>query len=121
MVVLGAPSAIAGVISLIAAAIVVLPREHRYAIGAQPGESAATAPTSAPITVSTPALSDTNPATATPTPAQQDLHDPVLAAVSPRVVPNKTKVAARIRAIKVKGVGSSYSGSVVAVGCRHVP
>jgi serine-type D-Ala-D-Ala carboxypeptidase/endopeptidase (penicillin-binding protein 4) len=120
MVVLGATAAIVVVISLIAAAIVVLPREHRYAIGAQPGESAATAPTSAPITVSTPALSDTNPATATPTPAQQDLPDPVLAAVSPRVVPNKAKVAARIRAIKVKGVGSNYSGSVVEVGSGKV-
>src|SRR4029453_16331099 len=120
MVVFGVTAAIVVVISLIAAAIVVLPRGHRYAVGAQPGESAATAPTSAPITVSTPAPSDTNPATATPTPAQQDLPDPVLAAVSPRVVPDKAKVAARIRAIKVKGVGSSYSGSVVEVGSGKV-
>jgi D-alanyl-D-alanine carboxypeptidase/D-alanyl-D-alanine-endopeptidase (penicillin-binding protein 4) len=120
MVVLGVTAAIVVVISLIAAAIVVSPRENRYAIGAQAGESAATAPVSAPSMLSTPAPSSTNPATVAPTPPQQDLPDPVLAAASPRVVPNKTKVAAKIRAIKVKGVGSSYSGSVIEVGSGKV-
>jgi D-alanyl-D-alanine carboxypeptidase/D-alanyl-D-alanine-endopeptidase (penicillin-binding protein 4) len=120
MVVLGATGAIIVVIGLIATAIVVLPRENRYAIGAQSGESAATAPASTPSTVSTPEPSSTNPSTATPMPAEQDLPDPVLAAVSPRVVPNKAKVAAKIRAIKVKGVGSSYSGSVAEVGSGKV-
>ena len=75
MVVLGVTAAIVVVISLIVAAIVVLPRDHRYAIGAQPGESAATAPDSAPNTLSAPAPSSTNPATATPAPVQ-DLPDP---------------------------------------------
>jgi D-alanyl-D-alanine carboxypeptidase/D-alanyl-D-alanine-endopeptidase (penicillin-binding protein 4) len=118
MVVLGVSAAIVVLISLIAAAVVVLPREHRYAIGTQPAESAATAQASPPDTLSTP--TGPEPATATPTPAQQQLPDPVLAAVSPRVVPNKAKVAAKIRAIKVKGVGSSYSGSVLEVGSGKV-
>jgi serine-type D-Ala-D-Ala carboxypeptidase/endopeptidase (penicillin-binding protein 4) len=120
IVVLCASAAIIVVISLIAAAIVALPRENRYALGAQPGESVATAPASAPSTLSTPAPSSPSPTTATPAPAEQELPDPVLAAVSPRVVPNKAKVAAKIRAIKVKGVGSSYSGSVVEVGSGKV-
>jgi serine-type D-Ala-D-Ala carboxypeptidase/endopeptidase (penicillin-binding protein 4) len=120
MVILGATAAIIVVISLIAAAIVVLPREHRYAIGAQPGESVATAPASPLETLSTPAATGPGPATATTSPPQQQLPDPVLAAVSPRVVPNKAKVAAKIRAIKVKGVGSTYSGSVLEVGSGKV-
>jgi serine-type D-Ala-D-Ala carboxypeptidase/endopeptidase (penicillin-binding protein 4) len=120
MVILGASAAIIVVISLIAAAIVVLPREHRYAVGAQPGESVATAPASPPDTLGTPAATGPGPATATTTPPQQQLPDPVLAAVSPRVVPNKAKVAAKIRAIKVKGVGSTYSGSVLEVGSGKV-
>jgi len=120
MVILGASAAIIVVISLIAAAVVVLPREHRYAIGVQPGESAATAPASPPETLSTPAATGPGPATATTSPPQQQLPDPVLAAVSPRVVPNNAKVAAKIRAIKVKGVGSTYSGSVLEVGSGKV-
>src|SRR4029450_11744329 len=120
MVVLGVTAAIVVVIGLIAAAVVVLPRDHRFAIGAQPPESAASAPASAPSTVSTPAPSGTSPVTAAPTPVPQKLPAPVLAAVSPRLVPDKTKVAARIRAIKIKGVGSGYSGSVVEVGSGTV-
>jgi serine-type D-Ala-D-Ala carboxypeptidase/endopeptidase (penicillin-binding protein 4) len=120
MVVLGVTAAIVVVISLIAAAIVVLPRENRYAIGAQSGESAATAPAGTPSMLSTSAPSSANPATAAPTPPEHDLPDPVLAAVSPRVVPNKAKVAAKVRSTKVKGLGSSYSGSVVEVGSGKV-
>jgi D-alanyl-D-alanine carboxypeptidase/D-alanyl-D-alanine-endopeptidase (penicillin-binding protein 4) len=120
MVVLGVTAAIVVVISLIAAAIVVLPRENRYAIGAHAGESASNAPVSTPSAPSAAAPSATNPESATPTPLQQDLPDPVLAAMSPRVVPNKAKVAAKIRAIKVKGIGGSYSGSVVEVGSGKV-
>jgi serine-type D-Ala-D-Ala carboxypeptidase/endopeptidase (penicillin-binding protein 4) len=120
MVVLGVIAAIVVVISVIAAAVLVLPRGNRYAIGAQSGERAATGPASTPSTFSTPAASSTNPAPATPTPAKPDLPDPVLAAASPRVVPNKAAVAAKIRAVKVKGIGSAYSGSVVEVGSGKV-
>ena len=65
-------------------------------------------------------LGTRNTATVTPRPEQQDLPDPVLAAVSPRVVPDRAKVPARIRGIKLKGVGSSYSGSVIEVGSGKV-
>ena len=44
----------------------------------------------------------------------------MLAAAAPRVVPNTTAVANKIRAIKVKGMTGSYSGSVVEVGTGKV-
>ena len=44
----------------------------------------------------------------------------MLAAAVPRVVPNKAAVANKIRAVKVKGVTGSYSGSVVDVGTGKV-
>ena len=59
-------------------------------------------------------------ATPTPSPQEPDLPGPVLAAAAPRVVPDTTAVAARIRAIKVKGMTGTYSGSVVEVGTGKV-
>ena len=120
MVVLGVLAAIVVVISVVAGAIVVLPHDNRYAVGLRPGESASSAPVSTPSNSTTAAPAASNPATATPTPPKQNLPDPVLAAASLRVVPNKTAVAAKIRAIKVKGVGGAYSGSVVEVGSGNV-
>jgi serine-type D-Ala-D-Ala carboxypeptidase/endopeptidase (penicillin-binding protein 4) len=116
MVVLAAIATIGLVITVIAGAVAVLPRD-RYVLGAQPGANASTTPASP---ASTPAPSNTISATATPAPPKLDLPSPVLAAVSPRVVPDKDAVAARIRAIKVKGMGGSYSGSVVEVGTGKV-
>jgi serine-type D-Ala-D-Ala carboxypeptidase/endopeptidase (penicillin-binding protein 4) len=118
IVVLAVTAAIVVVISVIVGAIVVLPRANRYTIGAQPGESASTAPASS--LPNGPAPSSTNPETPTPTRQMPDLPEPVLAAASPRVVPNKAAVTAKIRAIKVKGVGGAYSGSVVEVGSGKV-
>jgi serine-type D-Ala-D-Ala carboxypeptidase/endopeptidase (penicillin-binding protein 4) len=115
IVVLAAMAAIIVVIGVIAAAITALPRQNRYAIGSQAGDSASTSPASIPSTP--PPTSITTP---TPSPAQHELPDPVLATASPRVVPDQAAVAARIRAVKVKGVGSSYSGSVVEVGTGEV-
>ena len=121
MVVLAAVAAIGLVIIVIAGAVAVLPRENRYVVGAQPGDSAPpTAPASTPSTPSTPDPSSTSSATAKPTPPKLDLPSPVLAAASPRVVPDKAAVAARIRAVKVKGMNGSYSGSVVEVGTGKV-
>ncbi|HEX5907556.1 MAG TPA: D-alanyl-D-alanine carboxypeptidase/D-alanyl-D-alanine-endopeptidase [Propionibacteriaceae bacterium] len=117
LVVIAVTAAMVVVISVIAGAIAALPRQNRYAIGAQSGDSAASSPAS---TQSTPAPSSVSSATATPTPTEPDLPDPVLAAVLPRVVPDKTAVAAKIRAVKVKGMGASYSGSVVEVGTGKV-
>jgi D-alanyl-D-alanine carboxypeptidase/D-alanyl-D-alanine-endopeptidase (penicillin-binding protein 4) len=101
------------VIGVIAAAIAVLPRENRFAIGTQtspssPISSASTAPV-------TPAAASTSSAQATPTPQKPNLPSPVLAAAAPRVVPNTTALGNKIRAIKVKDMTSSYSGSVVEV------
>ena len=101
MVVLGVTAAIVVVISVVAGAIVVLPHDNRYAVGLRPGESASSAPINTPSNSTTAAPAASNPATATPTPTKQNLPDPVLAAASLRVVPNKTAVAAKIRAIKV--------------------
>jgi serine-type D-Ala-D-Ala carboxypeptidase/endopeptidase (penicillin-binding protein 4) len=117
MVVLAAIAAIGLVITVIAGAVAALPRENRYVVGVQPGDNVPTAPASPP---STPAPSNTSPTTATPAPPKLDLPSPVLAPASPRVVPDKAAVTARIRAIKVKGMGSTYSGSVVEVGTGKV-
>jgi serine-type D-Ala-D-Ala carboxypeptidase/endopeptidase (penicillin-binding protein 4) len=117
LVVLAVIAAIVVVISVLAGAIAALPRENRYAIGTQSGDSAASSLASTP---STPAPSSISSATATQTPAEPELPDPVLAAVLPRVVPDKTAVAAKIRAVKVKGMGASYSGSVLELGTGKV-
>jgi D-alanyl-D-alanine carboxypeptidase/D-alanyl-D-alanine-endopeptidase (penicillin-binding protein 4) len=117
MVVVAVIAAIGLVITVIAGAVAVLPRENRYVVGAQPGDSVSTTPASAP---STPAPSSTSSATAKPAPPKLNLPRPVLAAASPRVVPDEAAVAARIQAIQVKGMGSSYSGSVVEIGTGKV-
>ncbi|HKN46129.1 MAG TPA: D-alanyl-D-alanine carboxypeptidase/D-alanyl-D-alanine-endopeptidase [Propionibacteriaceae bacterium] len=114
VVVLAAIAVIGVVISVVAAAIVVLPRSNRYAIGAQASYGA---PTSSPSAAASAAPSAATPTTTAPKP---DLPSPVLAAAVPRVVPDKAAVANKIRAVKVKGVTGSYSGSVVDVGTGKV-
>jgi serine-type D-Ala-D-Ala carboxypeptidase/endopeptidase (penicillin-binding protein 4) len=118
VVVVAVIAAIAVVTSVIAA-IAALPRENRFAIGTQTSHSSPIASASAPAA---PPVSSTSPATTapTPTPQQQDLPSPILAAAAPRVVPNPTAVANKIRGVKVKGMTSSYSGSVVEVGTGKV-
>jgi serine-type D-Ala-D-Ala carboxypeptidase/endopeptidase (penicillin-binding protein 4) len=113
VVVLAAIAVIGVVTSVIAAAIAVLPRENRYGLGSQTSNSS-------PIGPASPAASGTGSAMATPTPQTHNLPSPVLAAAAARVVPNTTAVANKIRAIKVKGMTSSYSGSVVEVGTGKV-
>jgi serine-type D-Ala-D-Ala carboxypeptidase/endopeptidase (penicillin-binding protein 4) len=117
--ILAVVAAIAVVTSVIAAAIAALPRENRFAIGTQTSHSSPIAPVSTPAA---PAASNNGSAVAapTPTPQEHDLPSPVLAAAAPRVVPNTTAVANKIRAIKVKGMTGSYSGSVVEVGTGKV-
>jgi serine-type D-Ala-D-Ala carboxypeptidase/endopeptidase (penicillin-binding protein 4) len=115
VIVLAAIAAIVVLISVIAGAIAVLPRENRYAIGSQ---TSYIPPPSPAASSSTPAVSATT--TPTPMPAKRDLPGPVLAPASPQVVPNKTAVANKIRAVKVKGMTGSYSGSVVEVGSGKV-
>jgi serine-type D-Ala-D-Ala carboxypeptidase/endopeptidase (penicillin-binding protein 4) len=119
-VVVVAVIAVIGVVTgVIAAAVAALPRENRYAMGTQTTQSTPVASASAPAT---PPASSTSPATTapTPTPQQQDLPSPILAAAAPQVVPNPTAVANKIRAIKVSGMTSSYSGAVVEVGTGKV-
>jgi serine-type D-Ala-D-Ala carboxypeptidase/endopeptidase (penicillin-binding protein 4) len=101
MVVLVVVAAIAVVISAVAVATVALLREN-----------------GTPSARSTQVAS--SPSAAAPTPQQFDLPGPVLAAVSPGVVPNTVAVTNKIRAIKVKGATGSYSGSVVEVGTGKV-
>jgi serine-type D-Ala-D-Ala carboxypeptidase/endopeptidase (penicillin-binding protein 4) len=109
VVVLAAIVVIGVVISVIAAAIVALPRHNRYAIGAQTSYSS---PISAPSTPTTPTPS-ASPAATTPTIPKRDLPSPVLAAAATRAVPNKAAIVQKIRGIKVKGVTGNYSGSIV--------
>ena len=118
VIVLAATAAIVVLISVIAAAIAVLPRENRYAIGSQASYTPPPAPVASPSTRA--ASTPNTPTTPTPTPAKRDLPGPVLAPASPQVVPNKTAVANKIRAVKVKGMTGSYSGSVVEVGSGKV-
>jgi hypothetical protein len=114
VIVLAAIAAIVVLISVIAGAIAVLPRDNRYAIGSQTSYAP---PPSPAANFSTPAASaPTTSTTPTPTPGKRDLPRPVLAPASPQVVPNKAAVANKIRAVKVKGMTGSYSGSVVEVG-----
>ena len=114
-IVLAVIAAMVVLISMIAGAIAVFPREHRYAVGAQ--SSYAPPPSSA----STPSVSAA-PSTATtaPTPAEGELPGPVLVPAPQRVVPNKTAVANKIRTVKVKGMTGSYSGAVIEVGSGKV-
>jgi len=114
-IILAVIAAIVVLISVIAGAIALLPREHRYALGAQTSYTAAPSPISA---ASAPPAPST--ATPSPTPAKRDLPGPVLAPAAPRIVPNKTAVANKVRAVKVKGMTGSYSGSVVEVGTGKV-
>jgi D-alanyl-D-alanine carboxypeptidase/D-alanyl-D-alanine-endopeptidase (penicillin-binding protein 4) len=113
-VVLAVVAAIAVVISVVAIAIVALPRDNRFAIGDQPGNSGSAPAASTPSSQSAQGASSANPTP--PTPQQFDLPGPVLAAVSPGVVPNSVAVTNKIRGIKVNGATGSYSGSVVEVG-----
>src|SRR6476469_9579714 len=106
-IVLAVIAAMVVLISLIAGAIAVFPREHRYAVGAQTSYVPPPSPASAPSVTAAPST-----ATA-PTPDKRDLPGPGLAPAPQRVVPNKTAVANKIRAVKVKGMTGSYSGSVV--------
>jgi serine-type D-Ala-D-Ala carboxypeptidase/endopeptidase (penicillin-binding protein 4) len=119
VVVVAVIGVIAVVTSVIVAAIAALPRENRYAIGTQTTHSS---PIASPSAVATPPASSTSSATTapTPTPQQQDLPSPILAVADPRVVPNPTAVANKVGAIKVNGMTSSYSGSVVEVGTGKV-
>ena len=119
MVVLAVVAAIGVVISVIAAAIAVLPRENRYAIGAQTSHSVADRRLPALLPLRQPPASSSAVRRRRRL-QQHDLPSPVLAAAAPRVVPNKTAVANKIRAIKVKGMTGSYSGSVVEVGTGKV-
>jgi serine-type D-Ala-D-Ala carboxypeptidase/endopeptidase (penicillin-binding protein 4) len=112
MVVLAVSAVIGLVIAVIAGAIAVLPRQNRFAAGAH---TSYTAPPSPDSPAATPAAASPTPTAATPTAPKPDLPRPVLAAASPRVVPNKAAVANKIRAVRVKGVTGSYSGSVVDV------
>ena len=116
VVVLAAIAVIGVVTSVIAAAIAVLPRENRYALGTQTSNSSPSA------TASTATRQPRAPARQwpTPTPQTHNLPSPVLAAAAAPVVPNTTAVANKIRAIKVKGMTGSYSGSVVEVGTGKV-
>ena len=114
-VILAVLAGIVVLISVIAGAIAVLPHENRYALGAQSSYTAPPSPISSPTTP--PATSTTTPS---PKPAKRDLPAPVLAPASPRVVPNQTAVANKVRAVKVKGMTGSYSGSVLEVGSGKV-
>ena len=116
VVVLAAVVAIAVVIGVIAAAVAALPRGNRYAIGAQATYSSSTPPPDAPASPASAALSPTT----APTAPKRDLPSPVLAADAARAVPSKAAVANKIRAVKVKGMTGSYSGSVLDVGTGKV-
>jgi len=115
LLVLAVIAAMGVVIGVIAGAVA-LPRQNRYALGAQTSYSAPPAPVSAPATAAASSASPTQAAMA----PKPDLPNPVLAAAGARVVPSKTAVGNRIRAVKVKGVTGSYSGSVVEVGTGKV-
>jgi serine-type D-Ala-D-Ala carboxypeptidase/endopeptidase (penicillin-binding protein 4) len=114
-IVLAVIAAMVVLIGMIAGAIAVFPREHRYAVGAQTSYAPPPSPASTPIVTAAPST-----ATTAATPAKADLPGPVLAPAPQRVVPNKTAVANKIRAVKVKGMTGSYSGAVVEVGSGKV-
>ena len=120
VIVVAVIAAIGVVTSVIAVALAARPRENRFAIGTQTSHSSPIPPAS--THPATPATSSTTGAVTTPTPTPQepDLPSPVLAAAAPRVVPNTTALGNKIRAIKVKGMTGSYSGSVVEVGTGKV-
>ncbi len=102
------------VIGVIAGATAVLSRENRYAIGTQATNSSPTVAATTPITPAS------NPSAITATPPAPNLPSPVLAASGAQIVPNNTAVSKKIRAIRVKGMTGSYSGSVIEVGTGKV-
>jgi D-alanyl-D-alanine carboxypeptidase/D-alanyl-D-alanine-endopeptidase (penicillin-binding protein 4) len=112
-IVLAVIAAMVLLISMIAGAIAVFPREHRYAVGAQTSYAPPPSPASTPSVTAA-------PSTAAPTPAKGELPGPVLAPAPQRVVPNKTAVGNKIRTVKVKGMTGSYSGAVAEVGSGKV-
>jgi serine-type D-Ala-D-Ala carboxypeptidase/endopeptidase (penicillin-binding protein 4) len=112
-IVLAVIAAMVLLISMIAGAIAVFPREHRYAVGAQTSYAPPPSPASTPSVTAA-------PSTAAPTPAKGELPGPVLAPAPQRVVPNKTAVGNKIRTVKVKGMTGSYSGAVIEVGSGKV-
>jgi serine-type D-Ala-D-Ala carboxypeptidase/endopeptidase (penicillin-binding protein 4) len=113
-VVLAVIAVIGVVIGVIAGAMAVLSRENRYAIGTRATHSSPTVSATTPSN----SVSSASPTIATaPVP---NLPSPVLAAAAPLVIPNNSAVTKRIRAIKVKGMSGSYSGSVIEVGTGKV-
>lgn len=117
VVVLAVIAVIGVVIGVIAGAIAVLPRQNRYAVRAQASYTAPPSPVSPAVI---PAAASPTPTAATSATPKPDLPRPVLAAAAPRAVPNQAAVANKIRAVKVKGVTGSYSGSVVDVSTGKV-
>jgi serine-type D-Ala-D-Ala carboxypeptidase/endopeptidase (penicillin-binding protein 4) len=114
LVVLAVIAVMGVVIGVVAGAITVLSRENRYATGTQATHSSPTAAARPPST------SVSNPSPTTAAPPAPNLPSPVLAAAGPQIVPNNAAVTKRIRAIKVKGMTDSYSGSVIEVGTGKV-
>jgi len=112
-IVLAVIAAMVLLISMIAGAIALFPREHRYAVGAQTSYAPPPSPASTPSVTAA-------PSTAAATPAKGELPGPVLAPAPQRVVPNKTAVGNKIRTVKVKGMTGSYSGAVIEVGSGKV-
>jgi len=112
-IVLAVIAAMVLLISMIAGAIALFPREHRYAVGAQTSYAPPRSPASTPSVTAA-------PSTAAATPAKGELPGPVLAPAPQRVVPNKTAVGNKIRTVKVKGMTGSYSGAVIEVGSGKV-
>jgi len=55
-------------------------------------------------------------ATTAPAPREVDLPAPVLAAAEPGRAPDPKAVTARVKKVKVKGMGAGYSGAVLDVG-----
>lgn len=112
-IVLAVIAAMVLLISMIAGAIALFPREHRYAVGAQTSYAPPPSPASTQSVTAA-------PSTAAATPAKGELPGPVLAPAPQRVVPNKTAVGNKIRTVKVKGMTGSYSGAVIEVGSGKV-
>lgn len=88
-------------------------RDGLYATGLWSRNGASTLPTDRSERP-TPSASPRG-STAVPTPTSNRPR-PVLAAANPGQTPNAAKVAAKIKGVKVSGVGSSYTGAVLDVG-----
>ncbi len=106
------------VLGLVSGAFGSLARGGLYATGLWSRNGASTLP-SAGVDPSTPtpSASSTGP---TATPPAPDLPAPVLAAATAGDPASPSKVAARIKSVKVTGVGSAYTGSVLDVGTGKV-